>query len=212
MCVAQLWRYPVKSMGGERLDRCALTPLGIPGDRVIHVEDDRGDIVTARGRPRLLLHRARLDANGEVLVDGRPWQDPEVARDVMAAAGETAHLVPGTGPDRFDLLPLLVATDGALATLGYDARRFRPNIIIGGVPGLEERSWEGRRLAIGDAVVRAVDLRQRCIMTTFDPDTVEQDVGVLKRIHRELDGTFALNCEVEGPGGVVAGDRVDLLD
>jgi hypothetical protein len=36
MFVAQLWRYPVKSMGGEQLDRCHLTADGIPGDRVVH--------------------------------------------------------------------------------------------------------------------------------------------------------------------------------
>jgi uncharacterized protein len=106
---------------------------------------------------------------------------------------------------------LLVATDGALAALGYDARRFRPNIIIGGVTGLAERTWEGRRLSIGGAVIAAVDLRKRCIMTTFDPDTVQQDVEVLKRIHRELDGTFALNCRVEKPGPVRVGDTVSLL-
>jgi uncharacterized protein YcbX len=107
---------------------------------------------------------------------------------------------------------LLVATDGALAALGYDPRRFRANIVIGGVPGMEERGWEGRSFRIGSAVVRAVSLRRRCVMTTFDPDTIEQDVEVLKRIHRELDGTFALDCSVATPGHVAVGDRVMPLD
>jgi uncharacterized protein YcbX len=212
MFVAQLWRYPVKSMGGEQLDRCHLTADGIPGDRVVHVEDSQGKVVTSRSRPRLLLHRVRLGDDGEPRVDERPWGDASVAADVRAAAGDTARLVRWTGPERFDVLPLLVATDGAIATLGYDARRFRPNIIVGGVSGLAERSWEGRRLAVGDAVIEAVDLRQRCIMTTFDPDTAAQDVEVLKRIHRELDGTFALNCRIERAGPVRVGDAVRLLD
>lgn len=212
MFVKQLWRYPVKSMGGEELDRCDITPDGIPGDRVVHVENGQGKVVTSRSRPRLLLCRVRLGADGEPLVDERPWVDPSVANDVRAAAGETARLVRWTGPERFDVLPLLVATDGALASLGYDARRFRPNLIIGDVAGLSERSWEGRRLSVGEAVIEAVDLRERCIMTTFDPDTAEQDVEVLKRIHRELDGTFALNCRVEKPGHVRVGDAVRLLD
>jgi uncharacterized protein len=211
MFVSELWRYPVKSMGGERVDRCQLTPQGIPGDRVVHVEDERGRLVTSRSRPRLLLHHAQV-VDGEVLVDGRRWTEPAVAGDVRAAAGEAAQLVPSAADERFDVLPLLVATDGALAALGYDARRFRPNIIIGGVTGLAERSWEGRRLAVGDAVIAAVDLRERCIMTTFDPETARQDVEVLKRIHRELDGTFALNCRVEKPGEIRVNDRVHLLD
>jgi uncharacterized protein YcbX len=209
--VSELWRYPVKSMGGERLDACDLTAAGIHGDRVLRVER-HGRTVTSRSRPRLLLHHARLGAEGEPLVDERAWTDPTVARDVIDAAGEDSHLVRTVGLERFDVLPLLVATDGAIARLGYDGRRFRPNLVIGGVDGYGERGWEGRRLAIGDAVIFAVDLRERCIMTTFDPDTAKQDVEVLKRIHRELDGTFALNCRVERAARVRIGDPVRLLD
>jgi uncharacterized protein YcbX len=212
MYVAELWRYPVKSMAGERLERCMLTAEGIPGDRVVHVEDGGGRLVTARSRPRLLRHRARLDDDGEPLVDERSWRALEVARAVHAAAGPGTRLVRWSGLERFDVLPLLVATDGAVATLGYDGRRFRPNIVIGGVPGLAERDWEGRRLAVGGAVIAAVDLRGRCIMTTFDPDTGAQDVEVLRRIRRELAGTFALNCRVETPGPVAVNDPVRLLD
>lgn len=211
MQVAEIWRYPVKSMGGEQLDRCEVGWLGVPGDRVVHVEDRIGRVVTARNRPRLLLHRAHLGDDGEPRVDDRPWRDPAVARDVVAAAGAGTHLVAWTGPERFDVLPLLVATDGALEAIGRDRRRFRPNLVIGGVAGLAERGWEGRRLAIGGAVIAAVTLRQRCIMTTFDPDTAEQDVEVLLQIHRELDGSFALDCRVEEPGPVRVGDPVELL-
>jgi uncharacterized protein len=212
MFVAELWRYPVKSMGGERLERCVLGADGIPGDRLVHVEDGGGHVVTARGRPRLLQHRVRLGGDGEPLVDDRPWRDPDVGRAVQAAAGPGTRLVRWPGLERFDVLPLLVATDGAVATLGYDVRRFRPNIVIGGVPGLAERAWEGRRLAVGGAVIAAVDLRGRCIMTTFDPDTGAQDVEVLRRIRRELAGTFALNCRVETPGPVAVNDPVRLLE
>jgi uncharacterized protein YcbX len=212
MFVAELWRYPVKSMAGERLERCRLGAEGIPGDRIVHVEDGGGHVVTARGRPGLLQHRVRLDGDGEPLVDDRPWRDPDVARAVQASAGPGTRLVRWPGPERFDVLPLLVATDGAVAELGYDVRRFRPNIVVGGVPGLAERTWQGRRLAVGGAVIVAVDLRGRCIMTTFDPDTGAQDVEVLRRIRRELAGTFALNCHVETPGPVAVNDPVRLLE
>jgi uncharacterized protein YcbX len=210
MFVAEIWRYPVKSMSGERLERCELGLEGIPGDRILHAENAKGRVLTARSKPLLLRHHARLD--GEIVrVDERPWNDASVAQDLIAAAGESAHLVSWTGLERFDVLPLLVATDGAIATLGYDARRFRPNLIIGGVEGLAERDWEGKRLAVGGAVIFAVDLRERCIMTTFDPDTSEQNVEVLKRIRRELDGTFALNCRIEKAGPVRLGDEVRLI-
>jgi len=210
MRLAEIWRYPVKSMGGEQLTDTVIELDGIPGDRVVHVEDERGRVVTSRSRPRLLLHRATLGADGEPRVDGRPWRDRQVADDVVKAAGKGARLVPDDGLVRFDVLPLLVATDGAIATLGYDRRRFRPNLLIEGVPGLAERDWEGRELRVGGAVIRIVNLRQRCIMTTFDPDTAEQDTEVLLRIHRELDGQLALNCEVAREGRVRVGDAVEI--
>jgi len=77
-------------------------------------------------------------------VDGRSWYSPEVAADVALIAGEGSRLVRYEGAERFDVLPLLVATDGAIAAFGYDSRRLRPNIVIGGVEGLSERDWPGR--------------------------------------------------------------------
>jgi uncharacterized protein YcbX len=127
---------------------------------------------------------------------------------VRDAAGRNARLVRDDGLERFDVLPLLIATDGAVASLGYDRRRFRPNLLIGGVDGLAEREWEGRLLHVGGATIRMVSLRQRCIMTTFDPDTAEQDTDVLLRIHRELGGRLALDCEVVQPGRIAVGDTV----
>ena len=208
--LAEIWRYPVKSMGGEPLEEAELGEEGIPGDRIVHVRDARGRIVTSRSRPRLLLHRATLGPDGEPRVDGRPWDDAAVAREVEEAAGPGTYLVRDEGMDRFDVLPLLVATDGAVGFLGYDRRRFRPNLLIAGVPGLAERDWEGQHLYIGEAIIGIVSLRQRCIMTTFDPDTAAQDPNVLLRIHRKLGGRLALDCEVMQPGRVRLGDLVEI--
>ncbi len=212
MQISEIWRYPVKSMGGEQLTATDVGEDGVPGDRVVHVADPRGRVVTARSHPRLLLHHATLGPDGQPLVDGRPWTDTAVAREVEQAAGTGARLARSDGPERFDVLPLLVATDGAIATLGVDRRRFRPNILIGGVDGLAERGWEGRVLRMGGALIRAVDLRQRCIMTTFDPDDATQDREVLLQIHREMDGSLALNCRVVRAGRIQVGDPVELVD
>ena len=208
MRLAEIWRYPVKSMGGEQIGMASVGLDGIPGDRLVRVQDRRGRVVTSRSRPRLLLHRATVGADGESLVDGRSWRRDDVAADVRAAAGNDARLVSYDRLDRFDVLPLLVATDGAIESLGYDRRRFRPNLLIADVPGLAERAWEGRLLRLGEVIIRAVNLRQRCIMTTFNPDTAEQDVDVLLRVHRELDGLLALDCDVVKPGRIETGDPV----
>src|SRR3989442_7518133 len=199
-------------MAGELLERAALRRDGIFGDRVVHVEDERGRIVTSRTKPRLLGHRATLGHDGEPLVDGRPWQSAEVARDVEAAAGRGARLFRYDGVARFDVLPLLIATDGALAVFGRDRRRLRPNIVIAGVDGLAERGWEGRAIRAGAVRIGFDSLRDRCVMTTFDPDTLAQDPGVLRDIHSTLDGKLALNAYVIEEGPVAVGDPVTLLD
>jgi hypothetical protein len=156
--------------------------------------------------------RATRDARGRVQVDGLDWKTTEIGARVRAAAGATARLVPAFGPGRFDIMPLTVTTDGAIAALGVDHRRLRPNLVIAGVPGLAEREWEGRFLAVGDAVVGLADLRGRCIMTTWDPDTGAQDVGVLRRIRERFEGSFALNAWVARPGLIAVGAPVRLLD
>ncbi len=51
------------------------------------------------------------------------------------AVGPGAMIVPVEPREGFDILPLLVATDGAIDSLGLDRRRFRPNLYLGEVPG-----------------------------------------------------------------------------
>src|SRR5262249_8962792 len=75
----------------------------------------RGRVVTSRSRPRLLGLHAILGPDGAPLIEERPWTDPWVSQAVEAAAGEDARLVRSGGVERFDILPLLVATDGAIA-------------------------------------------------------------------------------------------------
>jgi uncharacterized protein len=211
MWLQEIWRYPVKSMAGEMVPSTELTEAGVLGDRTIQVRNAAGRVVTARTRSLLLRHHATLSEGDQVLVDGRPRDGAEVARDVEAAAGPGTRLVQ-TEPDaRFDILPLLIATDGMLAAVGYDRRRFRPNLVIGGVEGLGEREWEGATLKIGSVLIGMEDLRDRCIMTTFDPDNGEQDLGVLRRVQREFDGRLGLNCFVIMPGRVSVGDAVEVV-
>jgi hypothetical protein len=211
MRVAEIWRYPVKSLGGERLERAEVTRNGIAGDRVVHVRDRRGRVVTARTHPGLLALHGTLGGDGEPLIDGRPWTAAESAAAVRTAAGLETTLARHDGPERFDVLPLLVATDGAIAALGVDGRRLRPNVVVAGVPGVLERQWPGRRLRIGTVVIALEKLRGRCVMTTYDPDTQAQDLSVLQRIVDDFGGRMALDSAVVAEGTIAVGDRVELL-
>ncbi|MEO8064444.1 MAG: MOSC N-terminal beta barrel domain-containing protein [Pseudomonadota bacterium] len=211
MKVTELWRYPVKTMAGEKLLRAQLGPLGIEGDRIVHVEAADGRVVTSRTHWRFLGLKSSLGKNGEPLIDGEPWNSELLAAKVEAIAGEGARLVRYEGAERFDVLPLLVATDGAIAEFGHDGRRLRPNIVVGGVQGLAERDWPGACLRIGKVLIGVQDLRLRCVMTSFDPDTLVQDKNITRGIYKRFEGKLALNCFVIEGGEIAIGTEVELI-
>ena len=187
---------------------------GIRGDReIVVVSASRGRFITSRTHHRLLgLQGGISPETHEATINGYSWDSPEARALVEEAVGEKAELVHVPGTERFDILPLLVATDGAISALGLDRRRFRPNIFIGGVEGLAERQWEGKQIRIGEVTIYAAQLRARCVMTTYDPDTLKQDRNVLFRIVKEFDGTMALDCSVVKPGTIRVGDPVTVVE
>jgi uncharacterized protein len=211
MHVKELWRFPVKSMAGEPLTQIQVGELGFADDRKVLVLGPNGSVITSRTHPRLLGLKGTIGFDGQARISGHVWNSPEALALVREAAGPDAELVYYEGPERFDILPLLVATDGAIDAFDHDGRRLRPNIVIGGVEDLAERSWPGKCLHIGQVEIGVQDLRGRCVMTTFDPDTLEQDVGVLKEIVRKFDGKLALNCFVIQGGELHIGDAVHLV-
>jgi len=88
--VLEIWRYPVKTLAGEMLERAAIGPLGIEGDRIVHVENVFGETITSRTHPRFLGLRGALGLDGEPTVEGRPWKDRDVAAEVVKIAGRGA--------------------------------------------------------------------------------------------------------------------------
>ncbi|HEU4415021.1 MAG TPA: MOSC N-terminal beta barrel domain-containing protein [Candidatus Angelobacter sp.] len=213
MHVAEIWRYPVKSLKGEQLHETEITNVGIPADRQIAViRGLNGRFLTSRTRPKLLGLQGSLNPEGIPTINGHLWNTPEALELVRAAAGEPVTLERIPAPQAFDILPLLVATDGAARYLNIDHRRLRPNILVADVPELEERRWPGRVIAIGAVRILAEQLRDRCVMTTYDPDTQAQDLTVLQRIIRELDGSTALDCSVIAEGKIRVGDPVEIME
>jgi uncharacterized protein len=213
MHVAEIWRYPIKSLKGERLIETEITKLGIPGDReVVVVRTLNGRFLTSRVRPKLLGLQGATGTDGVPTINGHRWDSAEALQLVREAAGEPVTIERVPAPEAFDVLPLLVATDGAAKYLNIDHRRLRPNILIADVPELEERKWPGRVIAIGNVRIHAEKLRDRCVMTTFHPDTQEQDPSVLQRILNELDGTTALDSSVITPGRIRVGDPVEIVE
>lgn len=210
MEVRELWRYPVKSCAGERVSSSWIAASGLTGDRVVQPTTARGERVTARRFPRLLGLKGTLGDDGTAHVDGHRWDSDEASALVRDASLDTVFLEHSLRQVRFDVLPVSLVTDGALEVLGVDRRRLRPNIVVGGVEGLAEREWDGLAIRLGEAIVGVRQVRGRCVMTTYDPDTQDQNRSVLQRIVDDYGGRFALDCYVIREGAVREGDPVEI--
>lgn len=126
---------------------------------------------------------------------------------------------PGT---YFDAFPLLLLSEASLETLRqrcsesvFDERRFRPNLLIADTePGaaFPEHAWAGRRLRVGDAVLRATIECPRCVMTTHGFDDLPKDPGVMRALVREAGGNLGIYATVESAGRVRPGDALERLD
>jgi len=99
-----------------------------------------------------------------------------------------AKLVRFEGAERFDVLPLLVATDGAIAAFGHDRRRLRPTSWSAASRDWPKPGGRAPRCGSGKVLIGVQELRQRCIMTSYDPDTLVQDKEVTRSIYRRFAG------------------------
>lgn len=227
--VAQLWRYPVKSMAPEPLTTATLSWHGLAGDRRwAFVRGDR----PRSGFPWLTLRELpALDQYVPCLVEpDRPDDSPveirtpdgrvlDVADPQLAAAlGDGARAMKC---DRglFDAMPLSVLTTRSLGSLGaivgaeLDVRRFRPNLVIeldDPDERFPEEGWIGAELQIGEARIRVDARDQRCRIVGIDPLTSEEDPSILRAIAQERDARFGVYGSTVRPGTVAVGDPVAL--
>jgi uncharacterized protein YcbX len=226
MRVDQLWRYPVKSVGGEQLAAAGVGAFGLDGDRMLAVRDQRGEVTWAGAIPALMQVSAVLGGAGVAeltLPDGQRFgsDSPQADRLLGGAVGEPVSLI-SHQPDNPDTA-LLVLTAASLRGIRLalpdsmiDASRFRPNLILDGVPDdgggpNPEHGWIGRRLAIGTVRLRFTQLCDRCVMITRKTPTVPHDKAVLRWVARELGNAFGVYAAVETPGHIRTGDEAHWL-
>lgn len=231
--VAALFRYPVKSMGGERLEDADLGWQGFVGDRRLAFRriDDRGGFpwLSAGKLPELILftpqRRGSTDSRSLPTHVRTPEGDEleifgqELATDVgrrHRSPVEMMHLKHGI----FDETPVSLISAatvdeiGRLAAQQPDVRRFRPNILISSLQSrpFEEDQWVGGVLSFGEgteAAAISITLRdERCAMVNLDPDSARLDATVLKAIVRERDNKAGVYGTVIRCGRLAVGQPI----
>ncbi len=232
MRVLELWRFPVKSLQGERVEEVGVTASGLDGDRRFAIFDRAtGFGLTARRAPELLFASARWrDGTVEItLPDGSAAPDDEALsswlgrpvelRSVEAESRTYENPVDFEDEARSGWAPFSGASgpfhDSArarvslvsTATIGtWDRRRFRSNVLV---DGEGEDGLVGSTIGLGDAIVDVVMRIERCVMTTRpQSDGIERDLGVLRTLARERQACLAVGGLVVRPGRLRVGDEL----
>jgi uncharacterized protein YcbX len=221
--VVEVWRYPVKSMAGERLDSCAVDEKGLEGDRrwalVDGTPNRAGKPLTIREEARLLTYRARLTGGVvEILTPGgevRGLDDATLSRlAVDSARPLTLRDLAGANFDDSPVLLVNVATIAAFeveAGMHVDHRRFRANLYVDGLEPSEEIAWLGRRVAVGEMELELVSRCERCVVITRDPDTTASTLELLRLLTNTHEACLGMYCQVTRPGRVAVGDPVHVV-
>jgi uncharacterized protein YcbX len=120
----------------------------------------------------------------------------------------------------FDAFPILLVTRSSIGSAAaatpeseVDVRRFRPNLLVDTEePGsFPEQAWIGRRIRIGDAVLKIQSTCVRCVMTTHGFAGLPKDPRIMRTLVKEAEGNLGVYATIEEPGFVRAGDSVTLM-
>lgn len=226
MRVDEIWRYPVKSTGGERLDAAAVDERGIEFDRAWGIFDPAtGLVLTARREPALLFLassvvdgrlRITTDRGDDVTTDdalsdhlGRPVEirsaadGPGTFENPMNVDDETDWVQWQSAGISFHdgRSTISFATHDSMRD--WDHRRFRFNLILDGPDGRMTGD-----LLIGSATLAVRKPIERCVMVTRAQPGIDRDLDVLKTIIRERDNKLGVGAIVTSAGTISIGDEL----
>lgn len=228
--VTEVWRYPVKSMRGERLSRAEVEPRGLVGDRLWAVVDDDGKLGSGKSSRRFRRLEGLLDLSASLpAADAVPWVtwsdgrvrpvgDAGLDDDLTTLAGRRVRVLREEAVEHHDDGPVHLVTSSSLdwlaGVLGHPVppARFRPNLVVR-TPGLEgtvEQSWIGREVMVGEVLLQVVAPMPRCVMTTMAQADLPEDRTVLRGLTEHSGADFGVLAEVVRPGTVAEGDEVRL--
>ncbi len=235
--IREIWRFPIKSVGGETVPEAMVGPIGIEHDRGWGIVDlSTGLTLTARREPALLYASASV-VDGSVVVtipDGTETDDDSMLstwleRDVELRAA---------GPEDRGTFEISLAEDeqtdwvqweggeGSFHDSGrrrltivaeeslrdWDRRRFRLNVLTDGPVGAEIEMFD-QKVRVGDCVVDIIKMVDRCVVVTRpQPEGIDRDLSVLKTVNAELEGNLGVGGTIDTPGRIAVGDQIEIVE
>jgi len=230
--VQSIYRYPVKSMAGEVMERCALTEAGVLGDRLYAFESSGAPSgmlrLTTRERREMLRYQPILYPDGRVEVRVPTGEQFLVDSPAMLAY-LTAHLpdankiiLTHAATPQTDVRPLSLISVQTVRQLSIevgqeiDPRRFRANLYLDFPDSpFGEDSLVGRTIRIGPSAIICVRERDpRCRFITYDPaePLLAPFFPLMKHLDRSHQGRAGVYATVESPGPIHAGDAISCAD
>lgn len=238
--IAELWRYPVSSLAGERVASVSLTTSGVVDDRLFGLIDGETGLPAApekHARWRGALHLQANHVAGQLptitFPDGRCLAVDDRALNTMLSdhfgfdAILACHEAIDGYPDfprtsqRHPHFPVHILTTASLRRLAevrqvdaVDVRRFRPTVLIEtfDASGFVEKNWIGQSLRLGEVGIHAEEETTRCGITFIAQPGVEDDPEVLRSILRHNKRHLGINCTMEATGTLKVGDDVFIHD
>jgi uncharacterized protein YcbX len=234
--VSELWRYPVQSLQGERLEALDFTTQGVVGDRGYCIVDDTNEGGTA-ARPqwkKLIGWRARYLAEPKAGADlpkveitfddgARMVSDDARLGDAISERlGRRGRLAVTAAPDvkrPYEASPCHLLTSATLKALSaaypdgrFVSARFRPNVLLdcGDQVGFVETGWLERRLSVGPVAMKVVEHCLRCALTTRPQADLPKDPGILHTAQQHNENRVGIYATISAPGVVLLADTAAL--
>lgn len=227
--VEQIWRYPVKSIGGELIESTHVDGDGVDGDRRWAVQDAAGKLGSGKNSRRftrifgLLGLTARYEDLAEPPIvtgeDGTEYPVATGAADefLRSLAGKRVWVRRDTGIVHFDGVPLTLVGSATLDWLAtqlpsvqVEARRLRPNLVVRTTEPFEEEAWLEQPVQIGTVQTVFEVILPRCVMVGMAQPGLARSNAVLRRIAARTDNPLgmAIGGQVTKVGTISVGDPV----
>lgn len=234
--VEALWRYPVSSVCGERLQHAEFTEAGPVGDRLFGIFDAETHEIVFPSRQKhwnlAPLVSARLDHDDklQMSLDEENWHDPDDVR-FQQELGELfgrpvtvvrygAELDGQSAKPRYQHSPIHLLSRQSIEALKrllpesvIDERRFRPNVLVdfeGSAATSPEYGLLGKEFRIGTLRLRGTRECGRCSFTTLAQLGLPEDRSVLRALISKFEKNFGIYCDVLDKGTMETGDEVSI--